>query len=575
MKKRKRSNIIDPIVPDTVKKIATQMKRNDFSLRQRQCVKKLTSSNTLLGDDEIVTKTVHIWKGGDDEKSEKQNNIQTGDLYLFTTKKKIKQVFQRTHRSDVMTTIKFEDIDPTTMKVQVRPLPSGIMIPAKRYKKTRYNLPKEDEDEEDEEVNSNSTKKNPIIVNGIGIIVNGKPLHLHKKKKRTSFKRIKKRAAAPLANLSAYNALRKNDEEEDNKLPISSSRRNWTQSEHNIFIEAFKQKKTVEEMCKLFKKKSWQQIDTHRFLYIKKLKKSHTRKNGRFPVERSNKATTNVGSNKKQKKRYNKKGRWSKAERKKFMKALQEDRSVKEMCELIPTRTYRQIYKKKCHTSYESESESSSSEDESESESTKKMKLQKKKRYNKKGRWSKAEHKKFMKAFKENKTTREMCELITTRTYDQICNHRFYFESKVRSSPTSSSSEDESESQSSSEEPELESIEVEFKTGVWSKSENEAIMQLINARMGINKIDEVIVTRSREQILNKIKDMGYTRSNTDANTIDWVKDIEKKQVNRSPNKTSSNKQLIGIVDDTNKEDNKHGSSNGISNFFSFLFSKRQ
>ena len=61
------------------------MKRNDFSLRQRQCVKKLTSSNTLLGDDEIVTKTVHIWKGGDDEKSEKQNNIQTGDLYLFTT----------------------------------------------------------------------------------------------------------------------------------------------------------------------------------------------------------------------------------------------------------------------------------------------------------------------------------------------------------------------------------------------------------------------------------------------------------------------------------------------------------
>ena len=85
-------------------------------------------------------------------------------------------------------------------------------------------------------------------------------------------------------------------------------------------------------------------------------------------------------------------------------------------------------------------SESSSSEDESESESTKKMKLQKKKRYNKKGRWSKAEHKKFMKAFKENKTTREMCELITTRTYDQICNHRFYFESKVRSSPTSSSS---------------------------------------------------------------------------------------------------------------------------------------
>ena len=69
--------------------------------------------------------------------------------------------------------------------------------------------------------------------------------------------------------------------------------------------------------------------------------------------------------------------------------------------------------------------------------------------------------------------------------------------------------------------------------------------------------------------------MGYTRSNTDANTIDWVKDIEKKQVNRSPNKTSSNKQLIGIVDDTNKEDNKHGSSNGISNFFSFLFSKRQ
>ena len=48
------------------------MKRNDFSLRQRQCVKKLTSSNRLLGDDEIVTKTVHIWKGGDDEKSEKQ-----------------------------------------------------------------------------------------------------------------------------------------------------------------------------------------------------------------------------------------------------------------------------------------------------------------------------------------------------------------------------------------------------------------------------------------------------------------------------------------------------------------------
>ena len=32
-------------------------------------------------------------------------------------------------------------------------------------------------------------------------------------------------------------------------------------------------------------------------------------------------------------------------------------------------------------------------------------------------------------------------------------------------------------------------------------------MQLINARMGINKIDEVIVTRSREQILNKIRDM--------------------------------------------------------------------
>ena len=571
MKKRKRSNIIDPIVPDTVKKIAIQMKRNDFSLRQRQRVKKLTSSNTLLGDDEIVTKTVHIWKGGDDEKSEKQNNIQTGDLYLFTTKKKIKQVFQRTHRSDVMTTIKFEDIDPTTMKVQVRPLPSGIMIPAKRYKKTRYNLPKEDEDEEDEEVNSNSTKKNPIIVNG-------KPLRLHKRNRRLKFKHIKKRTAASLANLSAYNALRRNDEEEDNKLPTSSSRRNWTQSEHNIFIEAFKQKKTVEEMCKLFKKKSWQQIDTHRFLYIKNLKISHTRKNGRFPVERSNKATANVVSNKKQKKQYNKKGRWSKAERKKFMKALQEDRSVKEMCELIPTRTYRQIYQKKeCHTSYESESESesSSSEDESKSESTKKMKLQKKKRYNKKGRWSKAEHKKFMKAFKENKTTREMCELITTRTYDQICNHRFYFESKVRSSSTSSSSEDESESQSSSEESELESIEVEFKTGVWSKSENEAIMQLINARMGINKIDEVIVTRSREQILNKIRDMGYTRSNTDANTIDWVKYIEKKQVNRSPNKTSSNKQQIGIVDDTNKEDNKHGSSNGISNFFSFLFSKRQ
>ena len=242
-----------------------------------------------------------------------------------------------------MTTIKFEDIDPTTMKVQVRPLPSGIMIPAKRYKKTRYNLPEEDEDEEEEEVNSNSTKRNPIIVNG-------KPLHLHKKKKsnrRLKFKHIKKRTAASLANLSAYNALRENDEEEDNKLPTSSSRRNWTQSEHNIFIEAFKQKKTVEEMCKLLKKKSWQQIDTHRFLYIKKLKKSHTRKNGRFPVERSNKATANVVSNKKQKKQYNKKGRWSKAEHKKFMKALQEDRSVKEMCELIPTRTYRQIYNAK------------------------------------------------------------------------------------------------------------------------------------------------------------------------------------------------------------------------------------
>ena len=148
-----------------------------------------------------------------------------------------------------MTTIKFEDIDPTTMKVQVRPLPSGIMIPAKRYKRTRYNLPKEDEDEEDEEVNSNSTKKNPIIVNG-------KPLRLHKKKKsnrRLKFKHIKTRTASSLANLSAYNALRKN-EEEDNKLSTSSSRRNWTQLEHNIFIEAFKQKKTVEEMCKLFKK---------------------------------------------------------------------------------------------------------------------------------------------------------------------------------------------------------------------------------------------------------------------------------------------------------------------------------
>ena len=34
---------------------------------------------------------------------------------------------------------------------------------------------------------------------------------------------------------------------------------------------------------------------------------------------------------KKQKKQYNKKGRWSKAEHKKIMKALQEDRSVKEM----------------------------------------------------------------------------------------------------------------------------------------------------------------------------------------------------------------------------------------------------
>ena len=62
-----------------------------------------------------------------------------------------------------------------------------------------------------------------------------------------------------------------------------------------------------------------------------------------------------------------------------------------------------------------------------------------------------------MKAFKENKTTREMCELTILEHTTRFVTIGFILESKVRSSSTSSSSEDESESQSSSEESELES----------------------------------------------------------------------------------------------------------------------